>query len=696
MLYLKRFLFSIGVYFMIILVSLACKKDGGSNELSKGDDAVKEEEPLSSSTQIAAFENLGPQVYIEVLRAGTFAKDPSGTDYIYTVMEGEPGHLVGFEVQSGKVVVNQPIEGSESSWDLTVTTDGYVYIAGGGKLYRHLPGGTEIENLGTVLPGQKMVWALAAGLDGVVYGTTWPGCQVFKYDSKEQKFTTVGGPEPIVSGQDYARSLVYHKNTNKLYVGTGIPARLIELDPVTGQKRQILSAQYQNFDFVYDLGITQGISTGDKLFVWLTRDDKKQALIIDPITGNVEQSLPHKYFKAKSVIKSPLSNVKAYFSDNMDLFSIDLSQPSATPIRMSDFRGTLFAVTADPESYLKTFSFSSGVAEVMNWKPMTGMMQKKVLDLPGQPTAIRALTVDPQGKVWSARGGAVGVYNPKNKSVDGYAGILPTMSMAALGDKVYFGGYPGAIIYEYDINRPWDINKGNPKSLAVIGGQDRPFAGTAAQKIKRVYFGTVPGYGKNGGALVEYDQINNTTKTFDAVIPGQSVVSLAYIESSGAYDRGLLVGGTSIYGGLGVNPTESEAKLFIWDINTNKVVYETIPMPRARIITGLVQDGPNTIWGVADGTLFTFDLSSKTVKVCRNIHTVAPNSHIWENANLVVHPSGDLYGTAGNKFFRVSKDNSEFETLYNEGQSLTMDDKGDLYMVRRKELWRYIPSSKGE
>src|SRR5690606_4178831 len=154
------------------------------------------------------------------------------------------------------------------------------------------------------------------------------------------------------------------------------------------------------------------------------------------------------------------NNTKAYFSDNTDLFSIDLSQPASAPVRISDFRGTLFAVKDDQEAYLKTFSFSYGVAEVINWKPESGVTKKTTLNLPGQPTAIRSLTVDTKGKIWSARNGAVGIYDPKDESLKGYDGILPTMSMTALDDNVYFGGYPGAVIYEYDTNRSWNTNQG--------------------------------------------------------------------------------------------------------------------------------------------------------------------------------------------------------------------------------------------
>src|SRR5690606_7341011 len=249
MIYKRRILCFV-ICFMLALCPLACTKDTNNKltEKPKGPDhPVKEEEPVPPPFQDATFDNLGAQVFIKVLRAGTFVKSSAGTDYIYTVMEGEPGHLVGFETLTGRLVVDEPIGDSESSWDLTVSTDGYVYIAGEGKLYRHLPGSTLVENLGTVLSGQKMVWALAAGQDGVIYGATYPGCQVFMFDPKLQRFTTVGGSAPLVPGQDYAHSIVYHKGTNKLYVGTGIPARLIELDPVTGQKKQLLPPQYQNF-----------------------------------------------------------------------------------------------------------------------------------------------------------------------------------------------------------------------------------------------------------------------------------------------------------------------------------------------------------------------------------------------------------------------------------------------------------------
>jgi hypothetical protein len=56
-----------------------------------------------------------------------------------------------------------------------------------------------------------------------------------------------------------------------------------------------------------------------------------------------------------------------------------------------------------------------------------------------------------------------------------------------------------------------------------------------------------------------------------AVVPEQSVVSLTTWNN-------LLVGGTSINGGEGILPTQTDARLFVWNPETQQEVTSIIPV----------------------------------------------------------------------------------------------------------------------
>ncbi|MFD0957812.1 hypothetical protein [Paenibacillus chungangensis] len=125
---------------------------------------------------------------------------------------------------------------------------------------------------------------------------------------------------------------------------------------------------------------------------------------------------------------------------------------------------------------------------------------------------------------------------------------------------------------------------------------------------EKLYIGTIPDYGLLGGALTIYDPTTNEHDIFHDVVYNQSIVGLAYRD-------GKLYGSTSIHGGEGINPTETVAKMFVWDLSTNEKTIEFTPeIPGAAtaptMINGLTFGPDGLLWAAADGTLFALDPDS--------------------------------------------------------------------------------------
>ena len=136
--------------------------------------------------------NLGPQVTATTIQGSAFFRDESGRDLIYTVERGEPAHLLGYEVKTLRKILDAPMPGNDGAWEATVSSDGWVYTAGGhGHMFRHKPGTETVEDLGQVLPGETVVWDVEPGADGEVFGATYPGCRVVRYREKDG-FSDVG------------------------------------------------------------------------------------------------------------------------------------------------------------------------------------------------------------------------------------------------------------------------------------------------------------------------------------------------------------------------------------------------------------------------------------------------------------------------------------------------------------------------
>ncbi|QGS69540.1 hypothetical protein CV093_18495 [Oceanobacillus sp. 143] len=133
-----------------------------------------------------------------------------------------------------------------------------------------------------------------------------------------------------------------------------------------------------------------------------------------------------------------------------------------------------------------------------------------------------------------------------------------------LNGDVYLGTYGGARIYKYNPEIPFDYSGGkegdNPEMVYDIGDdQSRPFA--FASGNDQLFIGTIADYGRLGGALTIYDSPTNQWRTIQNIIENQSIIGLAYQD-------GILFGGSSISGGLGIEPSETEAKMFSYNTST--------------------------------------------------------------------------------------------------------------------------------
>jgi hypothetical protein len=182
----------------------------------------------------------------------------------------------------------------------------------------------------------------------------------------------------------------------------------------------------------------------------------------------------------------------------------------------------------------------------------------KALQIPPQAIPIQSIECGPDGKIWMGGflAGGAAVYDPATGKSEKFRGISQIEHIGVLDDKMYLGIYPHGRLYELDPTKPWGEN--NPRKFATIEGQSRPVAVLGVTELGKVFIGMVPEYGILGGHLLTYDPKNNALTDHGEVVPRQSIVSLTYAD-------GTLIGGSSVTGGLGIKPVETQAKLFGWD-----------------------------------------------------------------------------------------------------------------------------------
>lgn len=623
------------------------------------------------------FTDHGPQLSAAMIQGSLFVEDAQKNKLVYTVVRGEPAHLLAYDIKTKELVLDKPLPGADGVWDMAQASDGALYIPGAnGSLFKHQPGTTVIEDLGIALQGETYLWSLTAGHDGEVFGATYPGCRVFRYHPVDG-FSDIGRG-PLVKGENYVRSLAFHRKTGLLYAGVGSHAHLVEIEPKSGRKTELLPEKYKEKEFVYGLEIVEGKNAEDRLFALLSSGNL--TLVYNLKSKKVEQEIADMDMKA---ITSEAKSRDVFYTYKASLMRFHPSQSAGNANKIADSIGTALAFTWTSPADLW---FLTSSAKLVQYHTATKKISSTQLKIPAQPIPINAIMVGQKGEIWTGGylAGGHAAFDPATNMHVQLDGLDQTEGMTLQGDSIYFGIYPKGRLYQYDTQRKWDIKQNNPRKVAEIPGQSRSFAVLSVPGEKHLFLGMIPEYGKLGGSFVSYDVVNDEMKSYE-VIKEQAISSLIYNSKT-------VVGGTTISGGLGVKPSQKEAVLFGWDMKEEKKIFEIVPVPGAAAITGLINGPDGNVWGMADGVLFVVDIRVKKVLFTHKLYDYpAFPGHIWRSAFLVLHPDGHIYGTDNNQLFKIDPVTRSYTLITNDAALLVMDKNGTLYFKRKTNLWSYKP-----
>ncbi|TDD68324.1 hypothetical protein E1262_16080 [Jiangella aurantiaca] len=645
-------------------------------------DAVTDPQPrpAASAPIVGAEESLGYPIESRVLSQDqSQGVDAEGRPQAYWVTAGNdvtPGMFQVTDLRSGEVVFGERLPAGAHSWASTFNTaNGTVYFAmTSGEMYSWTPGDDAVTALGVPFPGEG-IWRLDAAPDGVVYGGTYPGGLLFSYDPATGEFADHGQAVP---GETYARAL--EADDESVWVGTQPRARLTRFDRGTGQFHQVaLPAQYETHEVVYDMTLARD-------YLLLRVQPSNDLLVYDTSSGEFVNIVPG--ISGRAISPPDPAGKYVYFRISAQgVVAYDLDTHTYAPIGWGPnaFPGTWAWIDLDhPDFPGLSLAMTYYYGRIYVWNPTT----KKTLyigegDLQGAPNSITALGSGPDGAVYvgaflSPPGMAR--FDPADDSTTLLAGAGQVEGFGTYGEHLVFGRYPNAGLLDFDTTRPWSMgtNPGPPATIA--GEQDRPQAFAQVGDLMAV--GSVPKSGRLGGALSLWDPATGEVVTHRNVVPDQSVVSLAERD-------GLLYGGTSINGGYGIDPVATEAELFVADPDTGTVLHRLVPVPGGRAVNGLTFDADGTLWGVSDGTLFTYDPATRSVTRAEQLFPRTANMY-GHDRHLVFRGDGYLYVTSSGSLWRVDPQSWAATRLASSGvASLALDEKGDLYYARGAALYRW-------
>jgi hypothetical protein len=637
---------------------------------------------LAHAAPAGKFEDLGHQITSTTLQGTTFARTPDGRDVVATVVRGDPARLLVFDVKSGKLLHDLTMENTHGAWNATTASDGAVYIGtdAEGHLFRWTPGSDKVEDLGLAAKGDNFIWDVTPGVDGEVFCGTYPGCRVVRYHPKDG-FTDVSKGN-CVKGENYVRALSYDPASKHVFAGIGAHAHLIELDTTTAQKTDILPQPYLGKrKFTYGVDVVAG-----KLFAMLV-GEAAETIVIDLATREQEATLP----VGLQVIspKSPYGDV-VYFNSGRGIAAYDLKTHAHEKVDALQHVGVVgmsWIKFDEPDFPGETLVGLTPRGRIVRYHPKTGKSDSRDLVVPPNITPIQSMVAGPDGKIYIGGYlvGGLTRFDPATDKHEQIGNAGQPEGMAPYGDRfIYLGIYPDAKLKVFDVTKPCGDDNPRQFESLVSADQDRPFAVLPVESMKKVFFGTIPDYGSLGGALSVYDIETDKTQLHRNVVQDQGVSSLAYA-------NGLIVGGTTIRGGLGILPKEKEAKLFLWDPQTKEKVFETNPSPGATLVSGLIVGPDKNIWGIASGDLFVFDIAAR--KVLSTTRVTPTRGGGWHDAHMEVNPTdGNVYVTTGGRLLRIDPKTMQVTTLREKGAGLlVLDRAGRIYFRDRTNLWRYTP-----
>lgn len=639
--------------------------------------------------ETGTFEEIGSIVRSVINEDGAIGYE-NGDPVLYTVFKGRgevPTRFVVLDALTREVIRMFPLEGVEAAWGVKVATDNRVYIGThyDGGLYRYTPGVNTLEHLGR-FGSETHVFSMAAGPNGKMYAGTYPNGKLFEYDPATDQITDLGRFEPQ---ENYVRSLAYDHSRDMLYVGIGgTKSRVYAYDPATDTATEILQTlipgKPDQYSFPYGMVIAQ-----DRLFIKFNNAD---LLVIALADGSVEYyDETGMDIHSESVVAVPGEPDQVMFTLSGNLYLYDGSDASFELVKSipggTNFWQGMFVDLNDPDWPGQTLVAFGKNGNILYYNLLEDEAQVLPSQYDGAPTLLQSLHKGPDGKIYAA-GYMSGFasYDPVTDEVsDTY--VLGQIESSVVRDgKMIIGAYAGARILSYDPSLPWAA--GNPNTLFELrgNGQDRPFGLDYSEDLDQLFIGTVPNTSSLQGALAVYDFQTDQVDVFTNLVNDQSFISVLYHD-------GLVYAGTTIYGGLGTSgPTETEGKLIVFDPVTQQKVFETVPVPGRKGVTGLVADEDGYIWGVAEEFIFKFDpVEQEVVFQTAKLRRYGSGT-TWAYAHMELAPDGQLYGTSRSKFFKIDPVTHQYEELISTyGNYLVQDDYGSFYFTQGDILWKYTP-----
>ncbi len=340
--------------------------------------------------------------------------------------------------------------------------------------------------------------------------------------------------------------------------------------------------------------------------------------------------------------------------------------------------------------------------EDLGWKRI------ELPDVETYPLPIHRLMPLPDGRLFGTAQAYSGrfLFDPKTGEGIPLGNGGPSIyALAVYGDKLYWSGYAGGPIDEFDPACPWTLLKGGPPGQEppdIKSNESNPrrvvdslFKHTRAKKMfsatvgadRRLYFGGAGIRDYSGGSFAWFDPKTGEYGGLWRPFSGYRVYWLTT-----ALDRRYIVASTkTALDELNGDVRPDSGKLFVWDTTERKIVREFAPVPNAQKAGPLVEVTPGQLLGTTEdpevengGLLYGVDVRTGEVLFTKKLPDTLRFrwGHGTTHWDYAMGPDGKVYTYLGNVLVRIDPSNARVEVLGRPGRIGRLCFAGDdLYLA---------------
>lgn len=643
--------------------------------------------PAAAAFEVSAADgvvvtDLGPAISTANVRSAEFGTLPDGTDVVFALSNGSPATFSVVDM-SGERLFADELDGYTLGGFATQAEDGTVYFTArngtSAALFTFDPATRETTELDVDLQGQRVLYE-GTLLDDVLYFGTYPDAMLMGYDTAAGELRSYGS---LTDDAAYVFSVGVVGD--EVWAGTGPVPHLFRVDPQTGATSELLPPEHVMDNTSWFIGIEQ---RDDHVFVRLSprgtydmavyhlAEERWLDVIIEgtfdtPVTPVVDGKV---YYLAGSVLTGFDLETEEVFSTGFE----DSWVHEATADAVGTYE--LSVVAADDEAWGPTIAGINTDGTIWSYDVATREGELVPADVLGSPAGAHSMGVGPDGAVYLGAylsSGAMSRIDPVTQEIEHGRGPKQGDAIISHGDQLVISSYPGAGVHVGPVDGGWDWSRLEQVMQLERGEpyfQDRIFAMVSTGD--RIAVGSVPDYGRLGGALTVLDPTTGEFEVHRNVVQDQSVTALAHRD-------GLVFGGTSIHGGIDSEPTASAAEVFVWDVAAAELVTSDVVVDGATVVDQLTVGPDGRVWGLTD-TGVVFVLDPDTHEVVEHVATGLRTSNVWgRTTSLYLNPhDGAMYGNAGGALFRIDPTSLELEILVDSGvRESAVDSRGQVYFA---------------